>query len=104
MVVCCKEELRKITKQARKTALLKEADIQELNGEWKERVDEIYDMAYEAAREGKDEYACGAYLEEYNLLTYMKIVHGLKERLGGVMVTYSTTRKMLTLSWGNNEV
>ena len=103
MVVCYKEELREITKQAKKNILLKEAEVQEVDGQWQERVDEIYNMAYEAAREGKYEFACGAYLEEYNYLTYMKIVHELKNRLGGVMVTYSTNRKTLTLSWGNNE-
>ena len=104
MVVCCREELREIAKNAEKNKLLKEAEIQEVDGEWQDRVEEIYDMVFEAAREGKYEFACGAYLEEYNQLTYMKIVHELKRRLGGVMVTCSTTRKMLTLSWGNNEV
>ena len=98
-----REHLAEIAKNAEKSRLAEVQEQEEIDEEWEERVKEIYDMVFEAAREGKYEYAVGAYLEEYNERTYLHIVHELKNRLGNCIVLCSKNRKVLTISWGNNE-
>jgi hypothetical protein len=98
-----REHLCEIAKNAEHEQDKKEQIEQELNGEWQQRVEEIYGMIFEAAREGKYEYAIGAYLEEYNQLTYGKIVNELKKRLGNVIIICSRNRRVLTISWASNE-
>jgi len=98
-----REHLCEIARNAEKERLAEVQEQEELDDEWGERVQEIYDMVFEAAREGKYEYAVGAYLEEYNERTYLHIVHELKNRLGNCIILCSKNRKVLTISWGNNE-
>ena len=98
-----REHLAEIAKNAEKTRLEEIQQVEEVHDEWEDRVDEIYEMVFEAAREGKYEYAVGAYLEEYNEPTYLHIVHELKDRLGNCIVLCSKNRKVLTISWGSNE-
>jgi len=98
-----REHLCEIARNAEKAKEKEVHESEEVHEEWMDRVEEIYGMVFEAAREGKYEFACGAYLEEYNSLTYRTIIDELKRRLGNVIVTCSTNRRVLTLSWGNNE-
>jgi len=98
-----REHLCEIARNAEKERLAEVQEQEELDDEWGERVQEIYDMVFEAAREGKYENAVGAYLEEYNERTYLHIVHELKNRLGNCIILCSKNRKVLTISWGNNE-
>ena len=98
-----REHLAEIAKNAEKTRLQEVQELEEIDEEWEDRVDEIYEMVFEAAKEGKYEYAVGAYLEEYNETTYLHIVSELKDRLGNCIVLCSKNRKVLTISWGSNE-
>ena len=98
-----REHLAEIAKNAEKSRLTEVKEQEEIDEEWEERVEEIYDMVFEAAREGKYEYAVGAYLEEYNERTYLHIVQELKSRLGNCIVLCSKNKKVLTISWGSNE-
>ena len=98
-----REHLASIAKNAEKVRSAEMKQMEEIDDEWEDRVDEIYEMVFEAAREGRYEYAVGAYLEEYNETTYKHIVHELKDRLGNCIVLCSKNRKVLTISWGSNE-
>ena len=64
-----REYLAEIAKNAEKARLAEVQEQEELDEEWEERVEEIYDMVFEAAREGKYEYAVGAYSVSYTHLT-----------------------------------
>ena len=66
-----REHLAEIAKNAEKARLTEVKEQEELDDEWEERVGEIYDMVFEAAREGKYSYAVGAYLEEYLSLIHI---------------------------------
>lgn len=92
-----------IAKNAEKTREKEVKQLEDIHEEWEDRVDEIYEFVFEAAKEGKYEYAVGAYLEEYNETTYDHIIKELKHRLGNCIVLCSKSRKVLTISWGNNE-
>ena len=98
-----REHLAEIAKNAEKSRLEEAQEMEEIDDEWEDRVDEIYEFVFEAAKEGKYEYAVGAYLEEYNETTYLHIVSELKDRLGNCIVLCSKNRKVLTISWGSNE-
>ena len=98
-----REHLAEIARNAEKERLTEAQEQEPIHEEWEDRVNEIYEMVFEAAREGKYEYAVGAYLEEYNETTYLHIVHELKNRLGNCIVLCSKNRKVLTISWGSNE-
>jgi len=98
-----REHLASIARNAENVKNAEVESLEDLHEEWEDRANEIYEMVFEAAREGSYEFACGAYLEEYNEKTYLHMVHELKIRLGNCIVLCSKNRKVLTISWGSNE-